>query len=120
VLGDLKDQSGCTLAHIQSVENFGETIIELNVDDGTDDGDNTAFINLGGSIVTTRFCSGLQKSKLPVNMDFSTEIVGDKHLRMAGRTMAPSWTCPERAEALKTLQAFRPIADIILLRVIEV
>lgn len=53
VLGHLQDEAGFPAGHVQGVQDLGESILELDVDDGTDDGQNLALVGggLGGILL---------------------------------------------------------------------
>ena len=54
VLGNLKDEAGLSTGDLEGVENLGETLVELDVDDGTDHlGDPTGGINSSGGVEST-------------------------------------------------------------------
>ncbi len=58
VLCDLENQTGRSAGDIESVEDLGQTLLELDVDDSTDDGDNLALVLLAGGlcgIVSSKF-----------------------------------------------------------------
>jgi len=42
MLGDLKDESWCSVLYLEGVENWGKTLLELNIDNGTDDSNDFA------------------------------------------------------------------------------
>ena len=44
----LEDELGLPVLNDESVENLGQTFLELDVDDGTDDGDDLTAGQLGG------------------------------------------------------------------------
>ena len=46
MLGYLKDQPGGAASNVQGVENFGKAIFKLYVDNGTNNGNNLAFVGL--------------------------------------------------------------------------
>jgi hypothetical protein len=43
VLGHLQDELGLPVLYAQRVQDLGQTILELNVDNGTDNGDDLAL-----------------------------------------------------------------------------
>ncbi len=47
VLGNLQDQPGLAASDVEGVEDLGQSLVELDVDDGTDDGENLAIVHLG-------------------------------------------------------------------------
>lgn len=58
MLGDLKNETRRASSDLKTVEDGREVLVELNVDDGTDNGDDTS---LGSS---DRLGSGLEKMQI--------------------------------------------------------
>ena len=51
MLRNLQDEPWLASLHVQSIQDLREALVELHVDDGTDDGENLAIVDLlgGGS-----------------------------------------------------------------------
>ena len=50
MLGDLKNQADVVVLDLKGVEDGGKTLVELNVDDGTDDGPDVTILNTGALV----------------------------------------------------------------------
>ena len=48
VLGHLQDEPGLAALHVEGVEDLGEALVELHVNDGADDGQDLALVGGGG------------------------------------------------------------------------
>ena len=57
MLGDLENQADGVVLDLKSVEDGGEILVELDIDDGTDDGPDLAIRNSG------RLSANFQKKK---------------------------------------------------------
>lgn len=51
MLGDFKDQPWCPVLDLKGIQDRWKVVIELDIDDGTNDGDNAALAQRSGGIV---------------------------------------------------------------------
>jgi hypothetical protein len=51
VLGDFKDQPWCPVLDLKGIQDRWKVVVELDIDDGTNDCDNAALAQRSGGIV---------------------------------------------------------------------